>query len=1693
MTSALKPTFTHTALKVLLVEDNADDAELIQELLLENRGPQSLLLTPVVRLSQALEHLRHETFDVILLDLSLPDSKGFQTVARLQEYGLNIPIIVLTANSDEELATQSIQAGAQEYLVKREVNSKLLMRSLRNAIARQNRQAVWRQNEEKYRSLVNNIKEVIFQVDTAGNWVFLNAAWTEITGFGIAESLGNPFLNYIYPEDRQRNIEYLQPLVEGQKEACRYKIRYLTKEEKIRWIEVQARLTFAPNGTISGTAGTLNDITHQILAQEQLQASQDFLKHTLNAIADPIFVKDEDRRLIVFNNAFCQLLGKPREELLCKSDYDIFTSEKADLAWGKDDRVFTAGSAEENEEILIGVDGTERVISTKKTVFKNTDGSKMLVGTIRDVTSYKQQQAKLEESQRFIEKIASSSPNILYVYDIRENRNIYANGCLGELMGYTLEEVAERVTPILQTTIHPEDFALIPEYWQQIENGLDGEIFEIEYRMRHKDGSWRWLISRDTAFSRNSEGQLIQILGTATDITERKQAEEEIRLLLTATQAISQSEDFQSALADVLRLLCRTIGWNFGEAWIPDANGKVLQYSEIWYASDKNLDEFGYQSQNLTFAPGVGLPGRIWLSGKPEWIEDVSEVQEPVFLRTQIALGMGLKTSFGVPICSSSEVLAVLVFFKKTQTTKESRLVELVNAAATQLGVHIQRKQTEVALRESEERFRSLVENLPGAIYRGLCDADWTMEFISDEIEAISGYPAVDFIQNHRLSFASIIHPDDREMVSREVAVATAARESYNLEYRIIHCNGSVRWIAEKGRAKLSQNGEVLWLDGLIFDITPGKQAELALLQVRAAVESASDAVAIADLDGNSIYHNQAFIHRYGYTVEELNEAGGPALIHAKSSVLREIFKSLRKGYSWSGEVELKTKQGEIVQTQLRADCIVDNAGNKVGMIAVIADITELKQKESALRISEQRLQLAIEGSALGLWDWNIATAETYFDPQWKKMLGYEIDEVENNYQAWENLIHPDDLPKVIAALKAYVEGRTPTYEIEFRMLSKEGPWKWILAGGKVVERDQWGSPLRMSGTHKDISDRKVAEEAAFQLAQELQQAQRIAHIGNWEFEIAAGTISWSEEVFRIYGHKLGQTPTWAQLLEQIHLEDRAELQQLVERAITEGISYDLDHRIYRLDGEIRHINSKGKAFKNESGQVVRLFGTAMDITDRKQAEFALQQQLKRERLVGTILERIRSSLNLEEILKTTVEEVRQFLQTERTVIYRFHPDWTGVVVVESVQSGCMPILGLDIQDNCFTEQYIPLYLEGLVNVNCDIINSDRNKCYVNLLTDLQVRANLVVPILQGQKLWGLLIAHQCSGPRVWQEPEIECLKQISWQLAIAIQQSTLFEQAQTEIAERKQALAALRDSEARERSKAVQLEVAMQKLKNTQSQLIQNEKMVSLGQLVAGVAHEINNPVNFIYGNLSPAKDYSFDLLELVQLYQHQYPETSAEISDKIQNIDLEYISSDLPKLFNSMKVGAERIREIVKSLRTFSRLDEAEMKLVNIHEGIESTLLILQSRLNFQGSTSQIMVVKNYAKLPKVECCGGQLNQVLMNILANAIDALEEQSKREAAIAGDRTPTITIRTYLAERDRVGISIADNGPGIPESVCQKLFDPFFTTKPVGKGTGLGLSIAHSIVVEQHGGQITCISTPGNGAEFVIEMPVRQG
>ncbi len=475
-----------------------------------------------------------------------------------------------------------------------------------------------------------------------------------------------------------------------------------------------------------------------------------------------------------------------------------------------------------------------------------------------------------------------------------------------------------------------------------------------------------------------------------------------------------------------------------------------------------------------------------------------------------------------------------------------------------------------------------------------------------------------------------------------------------------------------------------------------------------------------------------------------------------------------------------------------------------------------------------------------------------------------------------------------------------------------------------------------------------------------------------------------------------------------------------------------------------------------------------------KEKTAELQKSLSLTKALKQVTDQMRGTLDLNITLQTIVREVRSLLNSDRVLIYKFLNQLEGNVIVEDINSDWSSILGTELPSECFPEESANLYLQGRTRTINDVSTDGLTPCHQEFLQSLQIQANLIVPIKIDTQLWGLLIAHHCAAPRTWQATEIELLQQLADQAAVAIQQAQLYEQSCI--------------AEAKATAKATQLEQTLHQLQETQTKLIHSEKMSGLGQLVAGIAHEINNPVNFIYGNLSHANDYTEQLLDILQLYQSHYPQPDSKINAALESIDFDFVVQDLPKIMASMQVGTNRIRSIVLSLRNFSRLDEAENKSVDLHEGIDNTLLILQHRLKPHGGFPGIKIIKDYGKLPKIECYAGQMNQVFMNVISNAIDVLTHELIQDIS----HSPTIRISSRVSTSNtHILISIADNGLGMSQEVKQRIFDPFFTTKPVGKGTGLGLAISYQIVVEKHGGLMECISEPGKGTEFWIEIPLK--
>ncbi|MEH2175876.1 PAS domain S-box protein [Nostoc sp.] len=618
---------------------------------------------------------------------------------------------------------------------------------------------------------------------------------------------------------------------------------------------------------------------------------------------------------------------------------------------------------------------------------------------------------------------------------------------------------------------------------------------------------------------------------------------------------------------------------------------------------------------------------------------------------------------------------------------------------------------------------------------------------------------------------------------------------------------------------------------------------------------------------------------------------------------------------------------------------------------------------------------------------------------------------------------------------------------------------------------------------------------------------------------------NWTE----ILGHEIAEVEGKS-FIPFIHPDDVHICVDYFQRILTTSEKQKaIEYRVQHKNGNWRWHTSNSSAIKDANGNILYFVGICYDTTDRKEAEIALRESAQREALLNRLSSQIRASLDLNYIVETAVQEIRNLFQIDRCAFFWYRQDadvpyWERVYEAKSSFLPCL----LNQQEAIHAE----IKLIAAKTLNGEIIRIDDTETVGDsiaqqFLQDFGFTAFMALPVHTQSGEIGAFSCGYCSGFRPWLNNEVELLQAVTVQLAIAIDQAKLYTQS--------------RITAQTAQDKAQQLEAALLELQQTQTQLIQTEKMSSLGQLVAGIAHEINNPVNFIYGNISHASEYTKDLLHLVELYQQSYCPPTPEIDRQINTIDLEFLKQDLPKILESMKMGAERIRQIVLSLRNFSRLDEDGTKAVDIHEGMDSTLLLLQNRLKAKPGHPEIQVIRDYGNLPPVVCHAGQMNQVFMNVLTNAIDALEESYsagrpsaninshlslvnnteqrtnerqllllsetlrvacfpegvqagkpvQRTASQGQMTSPQIHIRSLIQE-DYVIIRVADNGPGMSEEVRKRLFDPFFTTKPVGKGTGMGLSISYQIVVQKHGGKIHCISAPGEGAEFVVMIPLKQ-
>jgi PAS domain S-box-containing protein len=755
------------------------------------------------------------------------------------------------------------------------------------------------------------------------------------------------------------------------------------------------------------------------------------------------------------------------------------------------------------------------------------------------------------------------------------------------------------------------------------------------------------------------------------------------------------------------------------------------------------------------------------------------------------------------------------------------------------------------------------------------------------------------------------------------------------------------------------------------------------------------------------------------------------------------------------------------------------NCCSVVNCVAQMSFQSTLKQVEEALHPSEAQLRRLVENVPGVIYQYRQypdgTDAFTYVSSGIRELFELEPELVEQSTELMWASIHPDDLGAFMASV-GHSAQTLEQWRMEWRITTPSGILKWV-QGMARLERQPNGI-LIWDGIVWDISDKKQAEAALRDSETNFRQMAESIRECFWMSDAEMTRLLYVSPAYaKIYGRSCQSAyerpDTW---LEAVHPEDRQQIINSWERLLG-GETVELEYRVIRPDGSLVWVLDRTFPVWNYRGEIYRLAGIALDISDsyrqatqRKQQEKALQQQ--------------------KELLQTIFDHI--------PVMVAFH-DANGQI--QLINRELERVLGW-----------------SLAELDCrDLLTF----CYPNPKSRQRV------------------VKHLLAATGEWQDFKTRTREgyvlDTSW-ASIRLSDGTSISIGQ-DVTKRKRTEEVLRSLTQQQRVKALQLEQALTELQHTQAQLVQNEKMASLGQLVAGVAHEINNPTSFIYGNIPPALEYTSNLLRLIALYQQHYLVPVPKIQAEIDAIDLDFIKQDFPKLLHSIHEGASRIQGIVKSLRNFSHIDATQPKTTDLHQGLDSTLMILRTRLKEQPHRVAIQVIKQYGDLPLVQCYPGELNQVLMNILGNAIDAIEQKIKEEANFTpqirictevvrvSEKTTQMQhstdpnkIQTFLTQpqiqsvsssgrtfrepksqhlksqlncADKVVIRIADNGTGIPPEVQRRVFDPFFTSKPVGQGTGLGLSISHTIVVKKHRGRLYCNSQYEKGTEFTIELPLQ--
>ncbi len=1297
--------------------------------------------------------------------------------------------------------------------------------------------------------------------------------------------------------------------------------------------------------------------------------------------------------------------------------------------------------------------------------------SSNLVSLVLEACSRQRAEAARRASEEKLASAFRSSPDPISLSTFPETCYTEVNDSFCRFFGYSRAQVIGRTHKELDIWVNREQCAVLTQILKQTK-----AIRNHEVDFRTSNGEIKTtLLSAEMI---EIDGQQY-VLGTAKDITERKQAENESRLLLLTTQAITRAIDLNSALTLVLRLICHTISWDFGEAWIPSADGTVLEHSLGWYGEQDSLEEFCRQSQNVKFPPGVGLPGRVWQTMKPEWIEDVSQVTKPTFLRSPQATKVGLKAGFGVPILSGNQVLAILVFFKRSSVPIDKRLLMLVGAVAVQLGGMIKRKQVEAAHKQSEERLHLALEasdlglwdwNIrTGKIYR-----DWRW------IKML-GY-AEHEVEENQQAFEQLVHPEDWPAVNSALnAHLQGASPIYEVEFRMRYSSGEWKWIQSRGQIfERDDRGKPLRMTGTHKDITDRKtlERELALREARLNAFFSSAPV------GMNILDNQLRFVQINELLAQIN--GKPQKDHIGKTIhevlpnIASLVEPIYQQVMLTGKPilnqELSGKspnQPDIIRHFLISYFPIPGEDDRPsGVGTVMVEISELqaalrerKRVEQELRLANERLQYLLTSSAVVIYSCKTSGdfGTTFISENVKVMVGYEAQEFLGNSSFWLDHIHPEDVDFVLGKLSELSEQEYSSYE--YRWLHADGTYHWFYEQVRLI-RDEVGNPIECVGYWADINDRKLAELALQSSQQRYQLLAEASPVCIFHADSDGNALYLNQRWTEITGLSLQESlgRGWVNAL---HPEDRDRVLSLWYEAAVEGrVPSRSEHRYLHPNGTVAWVIAQALPEIGDDGEIKGYIGTVTDITERKLAEEALRESAEREKAIAQVIQRMRQTLDLETIFAATTQELRQVLNCDRVVVYRFNPYWSGEFVSESVGNGWISLIEEHNNDPDLTEGILEdgcCIAKILNNANnqeqdsdlqttqssiftqgasfcCvpDIYKAGFHPCYINLLERFQAKAYIIVPILCGNQLWGLLASYQNSGSRQWKPGEINIVVQIGNQLGVALQQAQLLAKTQRQSQVLQETVIA---ADAANRAKS---------------------------EFLANMSHELRTPLNAILG--------------FTQVMSHEHS-----------------LSTEHQQNLAIINRAGEHLLNLINDILEMSKIEAGRITLnVNNFDFIR-LLENLEEMLHFRANSKGLHLIFEYnPNLPKyVQADASKLRQVLLNLLGNAIKFTETGRvtlRVEMKEQGGQQEGETIQNYSSTPPlpHLCFEIQDTGPGIAPQEIDLLFEAFGQTETGRKsqqGTGLGLAISRKYV-QLMGGDISVTSTVGEGSKFTFDIPI---